>query len=111
MNAYCGLDCSKCPTYLATQKNEPAEREKVAGQWSQFFGMTLTQQDINCDGCQSGSKRLFMHCKSCQIRDCCQSKDISTCAECDDCPCDSLNNFFAIMPAAKSNIEAIQSTK
>ncbi len=110
MNACCGLKCSECPSFMATLNNSDTAREKVATQWSKFFGMTLTLKDINCDGCQSDSERLFMYCKSCQVKECCQSKRFSTCAECSDYPCDKLNNFFSIMPDAKKGLEAIRNT-
>jgi hypothetical protein len=109
MFACCGLNCSECPTYLATQNDNDAAREKVAGQWSKFFGMALKADEMNCDGCISGSQRMFMHCQSCQIRDCCQSKQLKTCAECDDYPCDKLEGFFVLMPAAQKGLEALRS--
>jgi len=34
MIAYCGLDCSKCEGYLATQANDPGQIAKVAKIWS-----------------------------------------------------------------------------
>ena len=32
--AYCGLDCSQCPTYLATQADDDQQRAAVVEQWS-----------------------------------------------------------------------------
>jgi hypothetical protein len=34
MIAFCGLVCSDCPTYIATQTNDDEKRAKVARQWS-----------------------------------------------------------------------------
>jgi len=106
--ACCGLNCAECPTYLATQNNDDGKREKVAGQWSKQFGMKLTAQDINCDGCLSGSSRLFGHCRNCQIRACCETKGIDNCAACDDYPCEGLNALFAFIPHARASLEAIR---
>lgn len=111
MNACCGLNCANCPTYLATQQDDHAAREKVAAQWSRLFGFALKPDDINCDGCQSGSARMFGFCKSCQVRSCCQSKGLETCADCRDCPCDQLTGLFAIIPDAKKGIEAIRAAR
>jgi len=33
MIAYCGLICTECPGYIATQKDSDEEREKVAKLW------------------------------------------------------------------------------
>ena len=34
MIACCGLDCSKCEGYLATQEDNDAKRAEVAKKWS-----------------------------------------------------------------------------
>ncbi len=34
MIAYCGMDCSKCEGYLATQANSDAKRKEVAEKWT-----------------------------------------------------------------------------
>lgn len=70
--------------------------------------MTLTEKDINCDGCQSGSERMFNYCRMCRIRDCCQARNLKTCAEYGDYPCDSLNSFFDVMPDANKGMVAIR---
>jgi hypothetical protein len=111
MTAYCGLNCNECPTYQATQANDIAKREKVASDWSKFFGVELTAEDINCDGCKSKSEVMFMHCKNCNIKSCCQSKEIDTCADCNDYPCETLNGFFTMMPVAKENLETIRKNR
>lgn len=108
MIACCGLNCRECPAYLATQKDDDAAREKVAGKWSKVFNMALSAGDINCDGCLSGSERLFGHCKNCQIRACCRDRQFKTCADCSDYPCDNLSAFFNFMPNARKGLEAIR---
>ncbi len=37
MISYCGIDCSACPTYRATQADDDAKRAKVADFWSKMF--------------------------------------------------------------------------
>ncbi|MCK4571680.1 DUF3795 domain-containing protein, partial [candidate division WOR-3 bacterium] len=34
MIAYCGIICTECPAFLATQKDDDEERKKVAEMWS-----------------------------------------------------------------------------
>lgn len=34
MIAFCGLTCTECPAFIATQKNDNKEREKVAKDYS-----------------------------------------------------------------------------
>ena len=53
--AYCGLDCAKCPAYVATQSGDPAELERVAAEWREAFNMPdLTVESLICDGCLPG---------------------------------------------------------
>ena len=109
MIAYCGLSCSACPTYLATQADDDSMREQVAAQWSKQFGMKLSAADINCDGCKSESGRLIGHCQTCKIRSCAGKKEMETCAECTDYACENLNAFLSFVPQARESLEKIRS--
>ncbi len=106
--ACCGLNCSECPTYLATQNNDDAAREKVAAHWKKQFQMNLTAADINCDGCLSNSGRIFMHCRTCEIKKCATAKGLANCAPCNDYACEKLQAFHTFVPHAKSGLEAIR---
>ena len=68
--AYCGLDCESCEARIATINNDDHLRQKVAEEWSQLNGVTITPQMINCTGCRiEGVKTPF--CESlCPIRQC-----------------------------------------
>jgi len=111
MIACCGLNCKECPTYRATQDNNDEARQRVATQWSKMFHMNFSIGDINCDGCLSGSDRMFGHCRNCQIRSCSIEKEYDTCAECDDYPCNKLSAFFQIVPYAREALETIRSRR
>jgi hypothetical protein len=39
MIAFCGLDCSKCDAYLATQNDRNAQRLETAENWSKRYGV------------------------------------------------------------------------
>lgn len=96
MISYCGLDCSACEEYLATQANNETELEKIARQWtdSKKFRVNVSPENVLCDGCKSG-KRLSFHCsETCIIKKCCQEKNLSTCAECENYPCEKEQYLF-----------------
>lgn len=80
--AYCGLDCESCEARIATINNDGHLRQKVAEEWSELNGVTITPQMINCTGCRiDGVKTPF--CESlCPIRQCALSKRIETCGSC-----------------------------
>jgi len=99
MIAYCGLDCSKCDAYLATQENDEMKREETAKIWSQMYRTEISADLINCDGCKSDGARFF-HCDDCEIRKCCLEKGVGNCAACKDYICDTLSGFIKLAPEA-----------
>ena len=82
--AYCGLDCESCEARLATVNDDNELRRKVAKNWSELNGVTITPQMINCVGCRiDGVKTPF--CESlCPIRQCALGKGYLTCGGCDE---------------------------
>jgi len=106
--SFCGLICSECPAYIATQKDDNAERRKVAEMWSKEFNAEMSPEDINCDGCIS-DERVFHHCNVCEIRLCGKEKGIANCAFCDAYACEKLTGFFEVVPDAKKVLDGIRS--
>ncbi len=105
--AYCGLICTECPAYLATQKNSDAERKKVAEAWSEEFDTDISYEDINCDGCIN-DERVFQHCNVCEIRACGKERDVLNCAFCSDYACEKLIKFFEMVPDAKQVLDSVK---
>jgi len=99
MIAYCGLDCSICDAYLATQENNEIKREQTSKKWSQMYQVEIKVDQINCDGCKSNGAKFF-HCSNCDIRKCCLEKGVEYCAECEDYICDTLSGFIKLAPEA-----------
>jgi hypothetical protein len=108
MVAVCGLICSECPAFIATQKNDEWERRKVAETWSKDYKVDLKPADINCLGCIIDTEKLFNYCKVCEIRKCGKEKKVNNCAYCTEYACDKLSDFFKIAPIAKTNLDEIK---
>jgi len=106
--AYCGLNCSDCPAYIATQKNNTNELERIAKKWSNERKQ-FDAKDILCDGCHSDD-RIFQWCKECDIRSCAREKRLESCAYCEDYICELLNNALGknIDPSAKQRLDEIR---
>ena len=83
--AYCGLDCSKCPAFIARRDNNQTLREKTAKKWSSSDFQVKPDQ-VNCNGCHS-NENLFVFCTNCSVRNCGIEKGFNTCADCGDYPC------------------------
>ena len=108
MTAYCGLYCAECIAYLATQKDDDQEREKVAQQWSKEFNIPLKALDINCDGCKTENGQLFGFCQMCEVRACAKEKKVETCAHCDDFECHKIQGIFKLVPYARDALEKVK---
>ncbi|MHA2391440.1 MAG: DUF3795 domain-containing protein [Promethearchaeota archaeon] len=104
--AYCGLNCSDCSAYKATQKDDYPEIKKVAKQWSNET-MSFKPEEIYCDGCNI-DRRLFSWCNDCPTRKCCRDKQIENCAYCEDYFCDNLKLTFDNDPSAKERLDEIR---
>ncbi|MBQ3616955.1 MAG: DUF3795 domain-containing protein [Bacteroidales bacterium] len=82
MIAFCGLDCTKCDAYIATQTNDDALREKTAKLWSKLNNVEILPEHINCDGCRVNGRKTVFCDKLCPIRQCALQKGFSTCGDC-----------------------------
>lgn len=111
MIAFCGIHCSECPVFLATQKDNNIMRAQVLKLWSDQYKMELSIEEINCQGCKSNGNQLFTHCMKCSIRSCAKKRGIDLCIECDVYPCKQIDDFFMVTPIAKANMEKLQQQK
>jgi hypothetical protein len=107
MIAFCGLNCSECPAFLATQADDDQKRAETARDWSKQFHVEIHPKDINCDGCHSNHGRLFVHPTVCEIRKCGIEKKIPNCAHCPGYACEKLNGVFGMVAQAKKELDGI----
>jgi hypothetical protein len=95
----CGLYCGVCAIYIAGRDNNQKFKEglvnlykgNVNGKGTLPNCENLTTEDIQCGGCLSDNP--FMHCRQCEIRACTKEKGYTGCHECDDFPCQHIENF------------------
>ena len=97
MIAYCCLECDKCDVYIATQNNDNELRAKVAKEWK------MEAEKLYCDGCKSGRTPF-----NCEAKKCAVSRNLPTCAHCDDFPsCDK--DIWTKWPPLKEKVQAMRS--
>lgn len=95
----CGLYCGVCAIHIAHRDNNEKLKERLVGLYKGGVpgkgklpgGENLTTADIRCQGCLSNDR--FMHCKQCEIRNCNREKGYTGCHQCDDFPCQYIENF------------------
>ncbi len=109
MISFCGLTCSECGAFQATQADDDKKRAEVAELWSKQYDTDIKPEDINCYGCLSKGKVVFSHTRVCEIRKCGMEKGVLNCAHCSDYPCESLEKFFELVPASKEILDEIRS--
>ena len=107
MISYCGLICSECGAYLATQNDDKQKRKEVAKQWSVQYNTDIKPEDINCGGCTKNSVH-FGHCNVCEIRKCAMQKEVINCAHCDEYACEKLEGLFKMAPDCEKQLDEIK---
>jgi len=108
MIAYCGLMCTDCPGYIATQANDWAALEKLAERARiEFNSPNATAASSLCDGCLSASERKCAYCAECSIRACAIAKGVANCGTCPEYGCEKISGFMAMAPEVKATLDAI----
>jgi Protein of unknown function (DUF3795) len=87
--APCGLYCGTCGVYISTRDDNEKFREKLAV----LYGSP--SEETRCLGCMQDDppECLFGFCQSCPMRECVIEKGLTSCHQCDDWPCDFVENF------------------
>ena len=109
MIAYCGLVCTECPAYVATQADDREALERVAAQWREEYNAPqLTVESVVCDGCLGEEGRKCGHCSECKIRACAVARGVVNCAHCADYACETLEGFFSFVPDARETLDEVR---
>jgi thiamine biosynthesis protein ThiC len=108
MIAYCGIACSSCDAFLATQTGDQIELERVAVEWRTQYDPAITAESIVCKGCRAESGPLAGFCSMCPIRVCATDRGEESCAYCDDYPCDRLVPHFEHAPQMRDLLDGLR---
>ena len=87
--APCGLYCGSCGIYIATRD----ENEKFKAVMGRVYG--TKPEETECCGCMQADppKKLYGYCQQCKIRSCVKSKSYYSCHQCNEWPCDLIENL------------------
>ncbi len=104
----CGVNCTQCSAYIATQTDDNAKREEIAREWTAKYNTPFSAEQINCDGCQANGRANDWTAKICPTRKCCRDKGIENCAACDQYPCEHPESVFKFDPKARATLDALR---
>jgi hypothetical protein len=100
--AACGIDCNECGQYKATMKHDIKAAESLV-EWFKSQGWIGQNENAEavmkksplCKGCWNITDDCFWKCGggSCNLRICCEEKQINHCGECHDFPCKQYEKF------------------
>lgn len=91
----CGYRCDLCKAYVKNFRKED-RRAELAGIWEKYYGLQYKPEDIYCDGCRcmnKDAKRVDNHCP---VRECVLSRNINSCADCGEYPCDRFSKRMGL---------------
>ena len=106
--AYCGLICTDCTAYIATQNDDDDMRKATAEKWAVEYNHPFKPEDINCVGCIPVDGKHVGQCYVCEVRKCGQEKGVTNCAYCEEYICEELGRYFEMAPIMKANLEEIR---
>ncbi len=106
MTAPCGLDCFNCPAYLAND-NEEIRKQVILD--ASTDAVHFSDEDVVCKGCRRENGLIPLRNKlglgPCKVYKCISSKDIESCADCSDFPCDNLHPYAEFSSTFEHNVK------
>jgi hypothetical protein len=106
--AACGLVCSECPAYVATQTGDEEAIAKMAADAAAKFDREVKPEEVLCDGCLTESERKCGYIADCEIRACAVERGFANCAHCGEYACEKLTGFMESASGIKEILDGIR---
>ena len=88
---YCGHDCARCITYIATQNSDDHLRKQSQEYYKETLGIDVPLEKFNCKG--GRSEDVFELCMACPFKKCCQINGVNACNKCQYYPCKDIAEY------------------
>ena len=88
---YCGHDCSKCVTFMATKQSDDRLRAESQRFYKAAFGLEIPLEKLACEG--GRSSKVFDPCKECPFVRCCKEHAVASCDACPEYPCKDISDY------------------
>ena len=86
--SYCGMRCDLCLAYQPNLVKHPENRQILSDGWHKYFGFRIPPDEIRCPGCRTNANATLD--EDCPVRPCVITKELTTCAHCEDMICEKL---------------------
>jgi hypothetical protein len=106
--AACGIVCSECPAYVATQEGDEEAISKMAADAAAKLDREVNPEEVLCEGCLAESDRKCGYTTECEIRACVLGRDFANCAYCGEYACEKLTGFLESAPGVKEVLDGIR---
>lgn len=106
LTAFCGFDCSKCPVYTASDKDNRYKEELAEKMSNEQY--RYAAEDIYCSGCTDLKGKCFKYCRECEIRLCGIKNKVKNCALCSKYPCHRIERLIEKSPGAGETLEHLR---
>lgn len=88
---FCGYDCSKCRTYIATLNDDNDMRSSISQYYKSELNIDIPIEKLYC---LSGRSDTIMEaCNGCPFTKCCHDKNLNSCSECPQYPCAMIADY------------------
>ena len=106
--AYCGMVCTDCAEFTATQANDRTALEQIAARYRKELDKPdITAEYLLCDGCLTDRGRLAAHCANCRVRACGMARGIANCAHRPEYVCERLQGFWDHRPDVRKGYRVV----
>lgn len=82
--AYCGLYCDQCSSKVAFEEQNLKHFDALPRPLSRHRELV----ECDCEGCKGNNI-----CGPCKIKECASPRDIDSCAQCQEFPCETITAF------------------
>lgn len=104
----CGFNCANCDARITTVTNDNELLTKTAERWRVHNNASdISIEKIKCTGCREAGAKM-VHCEQCEVRNCVESKNFQTCADCDNLEnCLIVGKIHKYDPSALDNLKTL----
>ena len=93
LQCYCGHDCARCLTYLATVWDDEVLRARSQTFYREQMKLSLPSEAFRCLGGHAEDADVFPPCRDCPFRRCARERGLSSCEQCERVPCPMLADY------------------